>query len=103
MKVINESVGGNGVPDGAADIIKAADDAAVATRIARTAHDHAERALWRIWLPTLLAAAAASSAVAAMRTGQHSPTRSPPSKERHDDNDEDRHHEPAPSDEVGAA
>ena len=80
-----------------------ADAAAVATRIARTAHDHAERALWRIWLPTLLAAAAASSAVAAMRTGQHSPTSSPPSKERHDDNDEDRHHEPAPSDEVGAA
>ncbi len=80
-----------------------ADDAAVAITIARTTHDHAERALWRIWLPTLLAAAAASSAVAAMRTGHHSPTSSPTSKERHDSNDEDRHDEPAPSDEVGAA
>jgi high-affinity iron transporter len=75
-----------------------ADDAAVATRIAQTAQDHAERALWRSWIPTLLAAAAAITAVAAMRTGHHSRT----GEERQDD-DEEPHDEPAPSDEVGAA
>jgi high-affinity iron transporter len=72
----------------------AADDAAVATAINDAARDRAERALWRVWLPVLLAAAAAVTAVAAVRAGRSSLT----SEERQHNSDE-----PSQSDQVGVA
>jgi high-affinity iron transporter len=76
-----------------------ADDTAVSATLAQTAQDHAERALWRVWLPILLAAAAAATAAVAVRTGRKSPT----SEERQHHNDENDHHESSHSDEIGVA
>jgi high-affinity iron transporter len=91
----------------------AADDAAVATAINDAASDRAERALWRVWLPVLLAAAAAATAVGAVRAGRSYPT----SEERQHNNDEragddaergtsdeeERRRGQAHSDEIGVA
>ncbi len=77
-----------------------ADDHAVAATIARSGQDHAERALWRSWLPILLAAAAAVTAVIAVRTGRSSPT----SEERqHNNHDNGHDDETARADEINVA
>jgi high-affinity iron transporter len=47
-------------------------DSATAAAIAHGAQDRAERALWRVWLPILLAAGAATSAALAWRAGRSS-------------------------------
>ncbi|MDT5075623.1 MAG: high-affinity iron transporter [Mycobacterium sp.] len=74
------------------------DDNAVAATIARSGQDHAERALWRSWLPILLAAAAAVTAVIAVRTGRSSPT-----SEERQHNNHDGHDETARTDEINVA
>jgi high-affinity iron transporter len=74
-------------------------DNAVAATIARSGQDHAETALWRSWLPILLAAAAAVTAVIAMRTGHNSPT----SEERQHNNHDNGHDETARTDEINVA
>ncbi|MET0699416.1 MAG: iron uptake transporter permease EfeU [Mycobacterium sp.] len=61
-----------------------AEDSAIDAAIGHAAQDRAERALWRVWLPILLAAAAAVTAVAAVRAGRYSPT----NEERQHNNDE---------------
>lgn len=76
-----------------------ADDTEVAATIAHAAQDRAERALWRVWLPILLAAAVAVIAVAAVRTGRSFPT----TEERQHNNNESGHDEPARPDEIGVA
>ena len=70
----------------------AAVDKAIATSITGTADDRAERVLWRIWLPQLLAAAAAATVVLAVRAGRGSST----NEERQQNNEQ-----PAPSGEIG--
>jgi high-affinity iron transporter len=74
----------------------AAEDVKVTAALTQLDHDRAERGLWRVWLPILLAAAAAVSAVTALRTGHESPT----SEERQHNNDEQGHAEPTQSDEI---
>jgi high-affinity iron transporter len=59
------------------------DDAAVTKAITDAAADGAERALWRVWLPILLAAAAAATAACAVRAGRNSPK----NEERQHNND----------------
>jgi high-affinity iron transporter len=76
-----------------------ADDTEVAATIAHAAQDRAERALWRVWLPILLAAAVAVIAVAAVRTGRSFPT----TEEGQHNNNESGHDEPARPDEIGVA
>jgi high-affinity iron transporter len=76
-----------------------ADDNAVVATIARSDQDRAERALWRSWLPILLAAAAAIAAVIAVRTGRSSLT----SEERQHDNHDNGHDETARTDEINVA
>jgi high-affinity iron transporter len=75
-----------------------ADDNAVAATIVRSAQDRAERALWRSWLPILLAAAAAVTAVTAVRTGRSFPT-----SEERQHNNHDGHDETARTDEINVA
>jgi high-affinity iron transporter len=76
-----------------------ADDNAVAATIVRSAQDRAERALWRSWLPILLAAAAAVTVVTAVRTGRSFPT----SEERQHNNHDNGHDETARTDEINVA
>jgi high-affinity iron transporter len=70
-------------------------DAAAATAIAQAANDHAERALWRVWLPILLAAAAAATAACAVRAGRSSLK----GQERQHNREETTH----PAGEIGVA
>jgi high-affinity iron transporter len=70
------------------------EDSAIGATIGHAAQDRAERALWRVWLPILLAAAAAVTAVIAVRTGRHSPT----NEERQHNYDD--HASPANPDEI---
>nr|WP_264006335.1 iron uptake transporter permease EfeU [Mycolicibacterium sphagni] len=67
-----------------------ADDTAAATALGHLAVDRAESALWRLWLPILLAAAAAATAVLALRADRSSPTKEDTKEERHHHN-----HDPA--------
>jgi high-affinity iron transporter len=60
------------------------DDAAVTKAITDAGGDRAERALWRVWLPILLAAAAAATAACAVRAGRISPK----NEERQHNNDQ---------------
>ncbi len=82
------SVGGMGT-DWSSDV--SADSAAAAT-VSHLAVDRAERALWRVWLPILLAAATVVTATLAIRAARSSPASN---QERQPSNDE-----PAPLDEV---
>jgi high-affinity iron transporter len=69
-------------------------DTAIAAAIAHSAQDRADRSLWRVWLPILLAAAAVATAVAAVRAGRSFPT----NEERQHLDDESAH-----PDEIGVS